>query len=343
MRFPADSLRACRLLIARRSWSSIHRMLRRLERHGAATEQSVELPGRESAEAEPAESEEAVSGVLYTIKDNVPYPSAAIANETTLLPLESRLMDVVDRLEVVRDNCGDLVELDDDQSTTIRAAVAVHEAVAKTGPRTTVQRAVVTRTIAASADQVRQLLDEAVHTVADRWAAAVGAQVANDLSAAHPSSGQTFAATLQAQFGPVVEALSARSIDFALISEASSEKAMLVLAMPEEADAQAIAVAYARCLNRSDKEHEQRKVALPVIHVALDTTGMPPMPQEIVEVGQEFGLKVFGWVFGPQAKAKKEARDVEGWWQFLLAHDASNLDQFGVKLTEATYLDSAAS
>lgn len=327
--------------------SAIHRMQIRLERHGAVEERVGPLPSREETESPAASAATAapanveVEATSYTLRDTVPYPPASIAKEAALLPTEQALLDVVRRLHAIRDNCGELIELGEDVSDGVQRAESVAKSVEATGPRQTVRRSIVSRTIPLAGQLAERILRESVDAVIESWAEENGHSHSSVLTDAHPRAPQQqWAQVLTQHFEPIVTALNTVKSKFYVLSGSASDNALLVLALPTVSDADRVAQAYGRCLNKSDKDREQRRLLLPVVHVVLAADANDPMPTELVEIIEEVEAQGF-WarLFGTTStRSRQEPRGLEGWYRFPLGADGGNLALLETQLSDASYL-----
>lgn len=325
--------------------SAIHRMQIRLERHGAVEERVGPLPSREEPEPPAAGAAATTPGEIeatfYTLRNTVPYPPASIAKEAALLPTEQALLDVVRRLLAIRDKCGELIEMGEDISDGVERAESVAKRVEATGPRRTVQRSIVSRTIPLAGQLAERILRESVDAVIESWADEKGHSYSSVLTAAHPRAPQQqWAQVLAQHFEPVVTALNAVKSKFFVLSGSASDNALLVLALPTPVEADRVAQAYGRCLNKSDKDREQRRLLLPVVHVVLAADATDPMPTELVEViaeveAQGFWARLFS---STSSRSRQEPRDLEGWYRFALSADGGNLALLETQLSDASYL-----
>lgn len=324
--------------------SAVHRMLIRLERHGAADERVGPLTAADDATdaAAATPAEDPIQATRYSLRDAIPYPPASIAAEAALLPFEAALIEVVRRLVSIRDNCSELVDLDEEDLNGIKRAEAVATRVQRSGPRRTVKRSVVERTIPAASQHAESVLSDSVQALVESWADERGYSHASALSAAHPRLvQQQWVQVLSPSFKPVTDALTAAKSSFRLIGDGTSENSMLVLLMPPSAEADRIANTYARCMSGSDKDREQRRHLLPIVHIAVSTGEDDPLPTETVDVLEE--VEPQGWfarIFGASTKVRQETQQLEGWYRFLLNTDASNLRALDAQLESASYLRS---
>lgn len=315
--------------------SAIERMLIRLERHHATSDRS------EDAAVDIDHPEFATVATFYALRNEVPYPPASIAHERTLLPVERALLEVVARLHRLISNCSELIEFTEDERARLERVDAVGRNVELTAPRQTVRRSVVAAAIPLAGQLAEELIHHTVNVVIEKWCQDRGLPFATSLDSPSPRvPEQSWAQHLQQHFAFVADEIGGDRHDFYIVGEPTSDNALLVLTLPNEAVVDAVALAYSGSLNGDDKDREQRRLLLPIVHIALDTGDATPPPTEVVEVIEEVEAQGF-WarLLGPTTQRKKaEERELEGWIRFDLNPELGNIGILQPLLSETAYL-----
>ena len=323
---------------------TVHRMLLRMERHGAVQEETreTEIEYEEAYDDPDAEVYEAVPRQIYQLAPDVAYPPSTIASESVLLPSEQMLIESVYRLEAAVKRSRGITTLTRSQMQMFRQLRAIAKSVEQTGPRRTQKRLVVMKAIADAGDLAEAVVRGAVAGTVEGWASSLNGVVGVGLQSAFPRSGQSWLDVLTQDFSPFVTELQELNVEPLFVGGDANENGLVVLPLVDDEHAVALQEAYGQCLADDQSTRAERKQRLPVIHVGIETGGGARLPVEMIDVISE--VQPTGWwaLFGirPSSKKSKQSARLAGWSHFDLEGTLGNIDELPKLLGNVSFVRS---